>query len=153
MRWVNCSEGLPSNYIVNTYFVKQRMKGSDEDWFPGVCTYSRGHDSFSWEWEISEDYEVIEWLDENDNEIERNAVMINEINNSLNQEIEKQIRFKTEYKEMYKNACGKVTELEKENEIIVKFHKKQAETIGELQKENDVLRGILKAELLDPPEK
>jgi len=59
MRWILCSERLPSSKMVDTYFVKQRIKDSNEDWFPGAITYSG-------EWEISEDYEVIEWLDESE---------------------------------------------------------------------------------------
>lgn len=55
--WVKCSERQPTDKIVETYFVKLKVKDSDEEWFPGTCT-------FSGEWEISKGYEVVEWLDE-----------------------------------------------------------------------------------------
>lgn len=61
MKWIKVNERLPDSKVINTYFVKLRMKNSEEGWFPGAITYSG-------EWEISEDYEVIEWLDENENE-------------------------------------------------------------------------------------
>jgi hypothetical protein len=61
MKWIKVTDRLPDLSIVNTYFVKQREKNTSEDWFPQVCT-------FSGDWEISDDYEIIEWLDEKENE-------------------------------------------------------------------------------------
>lgn len=57
MKWIKVTERLPDTKIINNFFVKQRWKDSDEPWFPGTCVYSG-------EWEISDTYEVLEWLDE-----------------------------------------------------------------------------------------
>jgi hypothetical protein len=55
-RVVKASERNPPENIINTYHTIIRMIDMGEVGFPSGTTYSS-------EWEVSEDYEVIEWLE------------------------------------------------------------------------------------------
>ena len=55
MDFVNVNERTPKDG--DTYHCNIRMKDTDEATFPASLTFFKG------EWEISEGYEVVEWLD------------------------------------------------------------------------------------------
>lgn len=54
--WVDCSDRNPRTDIIDTYHTNIRMKGTGESTFPAGTT-------FSGEWEVAEDYEVVSWLE------------------------------------------------------------------------------------------
>lgn len=55
MKWIKVSDRNPAKNYIDVFHCNVRMKGTDENLFPMGVT-------FSGEWEIDDEYEVIEWL-------------------------------------------------------------------------------------------
>ncbi len=111
--WISVNERLPKGNLTDTYFVKQKIKDSDESWFPGTCT-------FSCEWEIDDMYEVTHWLSES---------------LSIPTESEKD---KRTIRDMVESIFGK--EAAEDNNIVSFYEDVNKEALNELLEENKDLR-------------